>query len=83
MEGKSAKVKAAILAEWEGSHAMNPTIQLRCCISGHLVEQRDPDGYSLQVRKFGAQSPEMVWAHGLCLRKVIPVIGVEMPISQK
>jgi hypothetical protein len=46
------------------------------------VEQRDSDGYSLQV-KFVAQSPEMVWAHGSYLRKVIPVIGVEMPTSQK
>jgi hypothetical protein len=60
---------------------MNPTIQLRCCICDHPVEQNDPDGYSLQVRKFGAQSPEMVWAHGSCLRNVIPVIGVEIPTS--
>jgi hypothetical protein len=56
---------------------MNPRIQLRCCICGHVVEQEDSDGYSLQVRKLGGQSPEMVWAHGSCLRKVIPVIGVE------
>ena len=62
---------------------MNPTVQLRCGFCGHLIEQDDSDGYSLQVRKFGAQSPEMVWAHGSCLRKVIPVIGVEIPISQK
>jgi hypothetical protein len=56
-------------------------IALRCCICGSPVEQNDPDGYALQLRKFGAQSPEMVWAHGSCLRNVIPVIGVEIPNS--
>jgi hypothetical protein len=36
----------------------------------------------MQVAKKGKGSPEMVWAHGLCLRKVIPVIGEEIPLSQ-
>jgi hypothetical protein len=62
---------------------MSPTIQLRCCLCGQLVDQNDPDGYSIQIRKFGTESPEMVWAHGPCLRKVIPVIGVEIPNSQR
>jgi hypothetical protein len=58
---------------------MSSSIQLRCCICGTLVEKDDPDGYSLQVQKFGAKSPEVIWAHGPCLRNVIPVIGVEIP----
>jgi hypothetical protein len=58
---------------------MNAVIQLRCCVCDNIVQQDDPDGYSLQIRKFGAKSPEMVWAHGPCLRRVIPVIGIEIP----
>jgi hypothetical protein len=58
---------------------MNSPIQLKCCICGGVVERTDPDGYSLQVRKFGNNSPEMIWAHGLCLRRVTPVFGAEIP----
>jgi hypothetical protein len=53
-----------------------------CCICSKTIEENDPDGYSLQTRKFGSKSPEMVWAHGPCLRKVIPVIGEEIPCGQ-
>jgi hypothetical protein len=53
---------------------MSVSIQLRCCIG----ERSDPDGYSLQVRKFGNDSPEMIWAHGPCLRRVAPVVGKEI-----
>jgi hypothetical protein len=63
---------------------MNALIQLRCCICGNVVERDDPDGYSLQVRKFGTNSPGMIWAHGPCLRKLIPVVakGEEIPGPQ-
>ncbi len=40
------------------------------------------DAYSLQVRKIGANSPEMIWAHGPCLRKMIRVVGEEIPGPQ-
>ena len=56
-------------------------IKFKCGICEKVVELTDPDGYSLQVRKFKVNSPEMVWAHGVCLRRVIPVIGVEIPGS--
>ena len=62
---------------------MNSKIQLRCCICDNNIEQTDPDGYALQVKKFGESSPEMIWAHGECLRKVIPVIGIEIPTSRR
>jgi hypothetical protein len=58
---------------------MSSLIQLRCSICGTIIEKDEPDGYSLQVLKFGAKSPEMIWAHGPCLRKAIPVVGVEIP----
>ena len=58
---------------------MNAPVQLRCCICGDIVDRSDQDGYSLQVQKFGSKSPEMIWAHGPCLRKLIPVVGVEIP----
>ena len=58
-------------------------MKIRCCICGQILEQAEADGYSLQVRKLNAASPEMVWAHGPCLRKVIPVIAVEIPSSQE
>jgi hypothetical protein len=61
---------------------MNAAIGLRCCICDEIVDQNDPDSYSLQVRKFGDKPPEMIWAHGPCLRKVIPVIGIEIPTPQ-
>lgn len=59
-----------------------------CCICGEPVTATDTtsspmDGYSLQVRKFGTQSPGMMWAHGPCLRRVIPVVGEEIPEPQK
>jgi hypothetical protein len=57
----------------------SPTIKLKCCICGRIVENQDPEAYSLQVRKVGAKSPEMLWAHGPCLIRAIPVIGVEIP----
>jgi hypothetical protein len=39
----------------------------------------DEDSYVLQVRKTGTSFPEMLKSHGPCLRKVIPVMGVEIP----
>jgi hypothetical protein len=53
-----------------------------CCICGNVVEGNDPDSYILQVRKFGAKFPEAIWAHGPCLRRVIPVLGIEIPGPQ-
>ncbi|MFZ0867311.1 MAG: hypothetical protein WBP87_03025 [Candidatus Sulfotelmatobacter sp.] len=61
---------------------MGALIQLRCCISGDVVERDNPDGYSLQVQKFETKSPEMIWAHGSRLRKVIPLVGEEIPGPQ-
>ena len=61
---------------------MNVPVHLRCCVCNNVVERNDPDGYSLQVQKFGGKSPEMIWAHGSCLRKVIPVLGEEIPGPQ-
>jgi hypothetical protein len=43
------------------------------------VLRDDEDTYVLQVRKAGTTSPEMLKSHGPCLRKVIPVVGVEIP----
>lgn len=61
---------------------MNALIQLRCCICGDVIDRNDTDGYSLQVQKFGSKSPEVIWAHGACLRKAIPVVGEEIPGPQ-
>jgi hypothetical protein len=66
---------------------MSEQIKFRCCICGNVVDFQDgegraTDGYSLQVRKFGAKSPEAIWAHGQCLRKAIPVVGKEIPGPQ-
>jgi len=47
-------------------------------LGGGDVAKSDPDGYSLQVRKFGNDSPEMIWAHGHCLRRVASVVGKEI-----
>jgi hypothetical protein len=63
------------------SAAMKP--KFRCCICHHVVELTDANGYptdsySMDVRKDGAKSPEMIWAHGPWLRKVIPVVGEEI-----
>jgi hypothetical protein len=58
-------------------------VQIQCCICGSTIAKSESDGYSLQVRKMGADSPEMIWAHGECLRKVIPVISAEIPAPQK
>ena len=60
---------------------MNVMIQFLCCICHIIVEQNDSDRYSLWVQKFDAKSPEVMWAHGPCLRDVIPVVGVEIPNS--
>jgi hypothetical protein len=58
---------------------MDTTIQFTCCICRGIVKRDEPDGFSLQVTKFGANSPEVVWAHGPCLRKVIPILEIEIP----
>jgi hypothetical protein len=64
------------------SDAMNPpSFQVRCCVCDDLVEPKDPDGYSLQLRKFRIDTPETVWAHGVCLRRVMPVVGIAIPGS--
>jgi hypothetical protein len=51
------------------------TIQFTCCVCQRTIEKTDPDGHSLQVRKFGAASPETLWAHGTCLRNAIPALS--------
>ncbi len=57
---------------------MNELVKLTCCICGNGVEQNDSDAYTLQVTKFGTKSPAAIWAHGPCLRKVIPVVGEQI-----
>ena len=54
---------------------MKVLIQLRCCVCDDLVARDDPDGYSIEVQKFGARSSEMIWAHGACLREAIPFVA--------
>jgi hypothetical protein len=64
-------------------HTMNPpSFQVRCCVCENPIDQNDSDGYSLQMRKFGSESPQMIWAHGPCLRRVMPVVGIEIPGPQ-
>ena len=61
---------------------MNKTkssVQLKCCICGSTFGPSDTDSYTLQVYKRGAKNPEAICAHGDCLRRVIPVVGVEIP----
>lgn len=57
----------------------NTPIPFQGCICGQVLAENEVDRYSLQVRKFGVESPEMIWAHGPCLRRVIPVVGMEIP----
>jgi len=52
-----------------------------CCICEKPIDADETDGYTLNVKKFGGSSPEMVWAHGPCLRGVMPVIGADIPIA--
>jgi hypothetical protein len=60
-----------------------PTFRVRCCICGQLIEQNEEDAYSLLVQKYGSDpSPETVWAHGPCLREVMPVLNIEPPGPQ-
>jgi hypothetical protein len=54
-------------------------MQFICCVCGKSVLSTDEDAYVLQVLKTGTTSPEMLKSHGPCLRKVIPVMGVEIP----
>jgi hypothetical protein len=64
-------------------HRMNPpSFQVRCSVCRTLIDQNDSDGYSLQVQKFGSESPNTIWAHGPCLRKVMPVVAIEIPGPQ-
>jgi len=61
-------------------HQMNPpSFKVECCVCRDVIVPDDPDGYSLKILKFGNKSPETVWAHGMCLRRVMPVVGVEIP----
>jgi len=54
-------------------------LALSCCLCNKIVDPQEPDGYQLQVKKFGEPSPEMLWAHGICLRAAIPLVGVQIP----
>lgn len=54
-------------------------MRFKCCVCGSAVPDDDQDSYLLQVRRIGATSPEALMSHGPCLRKVIPVVGVEIP----
>jgi hypothetical protein len=57
----------------------NTPIPFKCCLCGQVLAENEVDGYSLQVPKFGVKSPEMIWAQGPCLGRVIPVVGMEIP----
>jgi hypothetical protein len=48
-------------------------------VCGRAVQSDDENSYILQIRKSGATAPEMLKSHGPCLRKVIPVVGEEIP----
>jgi hypothetical protein len=54
-----------------------------CCLCRQNVELGEPDSYTVQVSQPAAlsvrQNPEMLWAHGACLRKAIPVMSIEIP----
>ncbi len=54
-------------------------IELRCCLCNKSVDRQETDGSQIQLKKFGASTPEMLWAHGVCLRAAIPLIGVQIP----
>jgi hypothetical protein len=58
---------------------MEKPIQFNCCVCGKAVLTDDEDSYVLQIRKSGMTTPEMLKSHGRCLRKVIPVVGEEIP----
>jgi hypothetical protein len=58
---------------------MKPPIQFTCCVCHEPVLGDDEDSYGLQVTKVGANSPELLKGHGTCLRRVIPVLGEEIP----
>jgi hypothetical protein len=60
-------------------HFLNPKVGFDCCFCGDAVNQTNPDDFSLEVRSFGGRSPYLIWAHGPCLRKAIPVAGAEIP----
>jgi hypothetical protein len=55
----------------------NASMNIRCCVCHKLIDANEDDGYSMQVTKFGAKSPFMIWAHGPCLRDAIRVVGEE------
>jgi hypothetical protein len=61
------------------SDSNRSAIMFNCGICGAVVEKADPDGYTLQVRRFGAKGWEMIWEHGACLRKAMPVVSEEIP----
>jgi hypothetical protein len=61
-------------------HSTNTSsVKVRCCVCDDLIDCNGPDGYSLQVQKFGNETPENGWVYGPCLCKVRSSVGVEIP----
>jgi len=54
-----------------------------CCLCRQKVELGEPDSYTIRGSQPAAlsvqQNPELLWAHGTCLRGVIPVMSIEIP----
>ncbi len=50
-------------------------MKLSRCICGVAVEPSAQDWYAPQLRHSKAGAPEMIWAHGACLRPAMPVAG--------
>ena len=54
-----------------------------CCICRRNVALGEPDSYTLRVSQPAALSvqedPELLWAHGTCLRSAMPVMSIEIP----
>jgi len=52
-------------------------MQFTCCFCHEVVSPDDLDSYTLQVQERGSVSPVALWSHGVCLRKVVPVMAEE------
>lgn len=49
-----------------------------CCVCHRIVATNGVDWYLINLQKCGKGSPEAMWAHGPCLRKVMPVVGIDI-----
>jgi hypothetical protein len=58
-------------------------MKFNCCVCKLEVEIGQSDTYTIQISKpsgIGFQKrPELMWAHGPCLREAIPLVAIEIP----